>query len=269
MIVTNASDAALDLWLLTPRERGLRVVGADLPSEHDPHRRRDGRFTPRLRTSIRDLHGAKPIDVADWRDHTPALFTISSARHDTTLDAYSLRGPSHRLLRAELPLPAQNTDRRYFALAQLSGARPDLFVIDRNAQRRKPKREPSLQPWSVRVYSGESDFQRQILHTLIRPKLSRRISKYDWWVDVGPRHREKPDITLVTRERRTGSNRTEIHLLGGNKKYREFSLHAATVLPQRLGPQRQFVFQSDAQGGAVLMLKVEKGQLIVRALPLP
>ncbi|HEX4463237.1 MAG TPA: hypothetical protein VH042_01195 [Solirubrobacterales bacterium] len=257
-------------WLITPVGKGVRVVGADLPDEHDPKRRRDRRFTAALKTTVPNLGGTTPFDVAAWDRHTPALFTISSThRRHPRIDVYALSGKPRRLLSTTVPLPAQTMDRRDFAVERWSGPRPDLFVIERNAQRRKPKRTPSFQPWSVRIYSGESGFKRQIVHSQLRPKLSRRLSKYEWWVAVGSRHHKKPDIVLVTRERKTGSQRTEIHILSGKKLFHQFSVHAATALPQRIGPERQFVFQPDSEGGSVLMLKTERGQFALRAAPLP
>jgi hypothetical protein len=257
-------------WLITPVGNGARVVGADLPDEHDPKRRRDRRFTATLKTTVPKLGGTTPFDVAAWDGDAPALFTISSPhRRRPLIDVYGLRGKPRRLLSARVPLPAQTMDRRDLAIERWSGPRPDLFVIERNAQRRKPKRPPSFQPWSVRIYSGESGFKHQIVHSQLRPKLSRRLSKYEWWVAVGSRHHKKPDIVLVTRERKTGSQRTEIHILSGKKLFHQFSVHAATALPQRIGPERQFVFQPDSEGGSVLMLKTEKGQFELRAAPLP
>lgn len=269
-VLTSADPTSpVGPWVLTRSDDGLRVVGAKLPNEHNPKRRRDRVFFPRLRTTVPDLGGATSIDIDAWNGKEPALFAIASPRENPTLDVYTLQRPARHLLSATVPLPRQTSDRRDFFVARWSGRRPELFVVDRNAGRRKPRSKPSPRPWSIRVYSGESGFRHQIERFFVPRKISRRASKYVWWLDVAPRHRRKPDLVFVSRQRKTGSRRTEIHILSGRKHFREFSIHAATILSQRVGPRQRFVFQPGPKGGAVLLVKVEGGELSVRALPLP
>jgi hypothetical protein len=269
-IVTSADPTSPGgPWVLTRQGNNLDVVGTLLPDEHDPRRPTNHIFRPRLRATVPNIEVQTPIAVDGWNKWAPALFTISSARESPTINVYSLQRPGHPLLSSNVPLPPQTTDRRDFFIARWSGLRPDLFVVDRNTGRRKPQSEPSLHPWSISIYSGESGFKRLIERSFIRPKLSRRLSKSNWWLDVAPVRQKKPNLFFITRERRTGSHQTEIHVLSGQSKFHNFSLHAATALPQRLGLARRFVFQPGREGGAVLMVKIEHDKLSIRALPLP
>lgn len=108
-----------------------------------------------------------------------------------------------------------------------------------------------------------------IMRTLLRPKLSRRLSMYDWWLDLATELHKNPSLVLVTRARKSGSGRTEVHILSGQSRFRSFSMHAVTVFPLRASLVNQFVFQPERRGGAVLMVKVERGRLTTTTIPLP
>jgi hypothetical protein len=270
-VMTSAgATSPANLWVLTRHRKSVQVIGARLPSEHRRSRKVGGRILRvRMRTTVRRLGRATPIAVAGWAGRHPALFTVSSAHRFPVLRILSLQGKHHLVLESRVPLPPQRTDRRDFFIARWSGSRPDLFVIDRNAERHRPLRPPSSRPWSIRVYSGESGFKRLVVHTLIRQRLSRRLSKFDWSLNIGSRHHRKPSLVLVTKAHITGSGKTEVHILSGQSKFRAFSLHAITEIPSRVSLKRQFVFQSERSGGSVLMIEIARGQLLVRPVPLP
>lgn len=270
--VMTSADATspANLWVLTRHGKNVKIIGTHLPSEQHRDRKVGGRILlVRMRTTVRRLGRAAPIAVDSWTGRTPALFTVSSAHRFPVLRIVSLQGKHRLVLESRVPLPPQTTDQRNFFIAKWSGSRPDLFVIDRNAERHRPLRPPSSQPWSIRVYSGESGFSRLIVRTLIRPKLSRRLSKFDWSLDVGSRHHQKPSLVLITKAPITGSGKTEVHILSGRSKFRAFSLHAATDIAKRVSLERQFVFQSERNGGSVLMSEIARGHLLVLPVPLP
>lgn len=259
-------------WLLTPAGGdGLEVVGAALPKlpRIEPTKNLQVEFGAPLQTTLKGVSGF-PVDVDAWDGASPALFTVSSlSAANPTVDAYSLEPSHRRLLSVRLALPAKVADKREFSVAKWSGTRPDLFVIDRDADRHRPQTKPSPRPWSIRIYSGESGFRRLIEDIEIRSKLSERLSKYDWWPEFAHQRSPKPNLILVTRERKTGSGKTEIHILASGTDYQHFASHAATEGSQSLGLEHRFVFQRGPRSGRVLMTKIEGGELKVRAVPLP
>lgn len=268
-VLTSADpEGEAGLWVLNRDGESIEVVGAHPPPVH---RKRGGakrNFTADLRTSVRVPTG-KPIDVEDWPGAGPALFVVSRPTRMPTLRLYSLR-TGRPLLESTVPLPAQVSDRRNYLVARWSGPRPDLFVLDRDANRHKPR---SKRPWVIRVYTGESDFKKLEFETRIRSTLSRRLSEPEWWVDVGfqdkqkAKRKPKPNLVLVTRGRKTGSGQTEVHILSGRSRFNHFSTHAITDFKDRV--RYPFIFQSDQRGGAVLAVKVDDGRLSLVPVALP
>jgi hypothetical protein len=181
------------------------------------------------------------------------------------LRVISLR-TKRQLLESRVPLPLQGSDRREFFLARWSGPRPDLFVIDRDVDRRRP---PSPRRWSIRVYSGEADFEKLAFESSVKKSISKKLSERDWWLNVGVRHPPKPSLVLVTKGKRTGTGQTEVHVLSGRSGFHRFTLHTGTELPERDGRTRRFVFQSDQRGGAVLMTEIQHSRLRLVPVLLP
>jgi hypothetical protein len=264
VVTSTDPDAPADLWVISHRGTKVEVVGAQMPRPHNPRGVRQRVLTPSVRTTLGTL-GGKPIDVEEWLGSGPALFVVSSPRRSPTLRVLSLRS-GRPLLESRVPLPPRRTDSRDLFVARWSGPRPDLFVIDRDVNRRRPK-SPHL--WSTRIYSGESGFKKLVFQTSIRKKLSKQLSQRDWWLDVGLRRQPKPSLVLVTRGKRTGTGQTEVHVLSGHSGFHRFTLHAGTELPERDGLTRRFVFQSDRRGGAVLMTEIRDGRLRLVPVPLP
>ncbi len=265
ILVTSTDPAApADLWILSSRDGATRVVGVPLPLAHSRRGARDRTLSARVRTTVRDLRGT-PIDVEVWPGAGPVLFVVSSPRRSPSLRVLSLR-TGRPLLESRAPLPPQASDRRDFFVARWSGSRPDLFVIDRNVNRRRP---PSPRPWSIRIYTGESGFKTLAFETSIRKSLSKQLSQRDWWLDVGTRRKPEPSLVLVSKGERTGTDQTEVHVLSGHSRFRRFTLHTGTELPERAGLTRRFVFQSERRGGSVLMSQVRNDRLSLVPVPLP
>jgi hypothetical protein len=263
MTSTDPASPA-NLWILSRHDDATRVVGVQLPPAHSPQGVRRKAFTPSLRTTLRAVEGT-PFDVEVWPGAGAALFALSSPRRLPLLRAISLR-TGRQLLESRVPLPLQGSDRRDFFVAPWSGPRPDLFVIDRDVDRRRP---PSPRPWKIRVYSGESDFEKLAFETSLARPISKKLSQRDWWLNVGIRRPPKPSLVLVTKGKRTGTGQTEVHVLSGRSGFHRFTLHTGTELPERDGRTRRFVFQSDRRGGAVLMTEIRQGRLRLVPVPLP
>ena len=265
MVVTSTDPKSpANLWILNQDNDATRIVGVRLPPPHSLRGVRSKVLTPRLHTTLRAVEGT-PFDVEVWPGAGPALFALSSPRRSPLLRVLSLR-TGRQLLESRVPVPPQRSDRRDFFVARWSGPRPDLFVIDRNVNRRRP---PSPRRWSIRIYSGESGFRKLAFETSIKKSLSRQLSRRDWWLNVGVRRPPKPSLVLVTRGKRTGTGQTEVHVLSGHSGFHRFSLHTGTELPERDGLTRRFVFQSDRLGGAVLMTEIRHGRLRLVPVLLP
>jgi hypothetical protein len=253
-----------NLWILSRHDDATRVVGVQLPPAHSRRGVEGKVLTPRLRTTLRAVEGT-PFDVDVWPGAGPALFALSSPRRSPLLRVTSLR-TGGRLLESRVPVPLQGSDRRDFSIARWSGPRPDLFVIDRDVNRRHPL---SPRRWSIRIYSGESDFEKIAFETSIKKSISKQLSRRDWWLNVGVRRPPKPSLVLVTRGGQTGTGQTEVHVLSGHSGFHRFTLHTGTELPERDGLTRRFVFQSDRRGGAVLMTEIRHGRLRLAPVLLP
>lgn len=265
MVVTSTDPTSpANLWILSRDDDATRIVGAQLPPAHSRRGVEGKVLVPRLRTTLRAVEGT-PFDVEVWPGAGPALFALSSPRCSPLLRVTSLR-TGRQLLESRVPAPLQGSDRRDFSIAHWSGPRPDLFVIDRDINRRHP-----LSPlrWSIRIYSGESDFEKLAFKTSIKKSISKQLSRRDWWLNVGVRRPPKPSLVLVTRGGQTGTGQTEVHVLSGHSGFHRFTLHTGTELPERDGLTRRFVFQSDQRGGAVLMTEIRHGRLRLVPVLLP
>jgi hypothetical protein len=264
-VVTSTDPASpANLWILSRHGNATRIVGAQLPPPHTLRGVRSKILAARLHATLRAVKGA-PFDVEIWPGAGPALFAVSSPHGSPLLRVLSLR-TGRLLVESRAPLPPQRTDRREFFVARWSGPRPDLFAVDRDVNRRQPQ---SRRRWSIRIYSGESDFKKVVFDTSIGKWLSRKLSERDWWLNVGVRRPPKPSLVLVTRGKRTGTGQTEVHVLSGHSGFHRFTLHTGTELPERDGLTRRFVFQSDRKGGAVLMTEIRHGHLRLIPVLLP
>lgn len=266
MLVTSTNTrAAANLWIVSRQGAGTKVVGVWVPPSHVGRAVRHRALGVELRTTLRHL-GGEPVDVEDWPGTGPVLFVVSSPRGSPSLRLLSLRSDKP-VLESTIPLPPQASDRRDFFVARWSGPRPDLYVVDRDVNRHRPS---SARPWSIRIYSGESGFKTLAFETSIQKRISKQLSQRDWWLDVGTRRQPEPSLVFVTKgERKTGTDQTEVHVLSGHSKFRRFSLHTGTELPERSGRTRRFVYQSEERGGAVLMMQIIDGQLKLVPIPLP
>jgi hypothetical protein len=266
MLVTSTdTHAPANLWIIRRHGTGAEVVGVRVPPSHVGRAVRNRALSVETRANLRNLGGA-PVDVEYWPGAGPTLFVVSSPRRSPSLRLLSLRN-ERTVLESRVPLPLQRSDRRDFFVARWSGPRPDLFVVDRDVNRRKP---PSARPWSIRIYTGESDFKALAFKTSIRRRISKQLSQRDWWLDVGTRRQPEPSLVFITRGgRKTGTDQTEVHVLSGHSEFRRFSLHTGTELPERSGKTQRFVYQSEGRGGAVLMVRIRDGHLRLIPVPLP
>jgi hypothetical protein len=138
-------------------------------------------------------------------------------------------------------------------------------VLDRDVNRRHPQ---SRRPWKIRVYSGESDFEKLAFETSIKKRLSRQFSQGDFWIEVGNRRQPKASVVLMTKGE-TGTGQTEVHVLSGHAGFRRFTLESGTELEDRIGLSRQFIFESERRGGTVYLVRNQDGRLSLVPVPLP
>ncbi len=264
LLTSTDPTGPANLWVLSRSDTAARVVGVQLPPWHHRLGARTRPPTIGMRTTLPPVVG-RPVDVETWAGAGPALFVVSSPRRSPTLRLISLR-TGRPLLESTVPLPVQKSDLRDFFVARWSGPRPDLFVLDRNVNRRKPL---SPRPWLIRIYSGESGFKKLILESSIKKSISKQLSQRNWWLDFGVRRPPKPSLVLVTRGKETGTGQTEVHALSGHSRFHRFSLHTGTELPERDSLTQRFLFQSERKGGTVLMAQVRHGRLGLVPVPLP
>ena len=264
MLMTSTdATAPAELWILSRHGAITQVVGVPLPIVHSRRGNRDRTLTTNVRTTLPSPAGL-PVDVEGWPGAGPALFVVSSPRRSPSLRLISLR-TKRTLLESKPPLPAQESDRREFFVAHWSGPRPDLFVLDRDVNRRHPQ---SRRPWKIRVYSGESDFEKLAFETSIKKRLSRQFSQGDFWIEVGNRRQPKASVVLMTKGE-TGTGQTEVHVLSGHAGFRRFTLESGTELEDRIGLSRQFIFESERRGGTVYLVRNQDGRLSLVPVPLP
>lgn len=264
LLTSTDPSGPANLWVLSRSDAATRVVGVQLAPWHHRLGARTRPPTIGMRTTLPHVVG-RPVDVETWGGAGPALFVVSSPRRSPTLRVISLR-TGRPLLESTVPLPLQKSDLRDFFVARWSGPRPDLFVLDRNVNRRKPL---SPRPWLIRIYSGESGFKKLILESSIKKSISKQLSQRNWWLDFGVRRPPKPSLVLVTRGKETGTGQTEVHTLSGHSRFHRFSLHTGTELPERDGLTQRFLFQSERTGGTVLMAQIRHGRLGLVPVPLP
>jgi hypothetical protein len=263
LVTSTDAKAPADLWILSRHGATTEVVGVPLPIVHTRPGARDKTLNASLRTKLPSPAGL-PVDVEAWPGAGPTLFVVSSPRRSPSLQLNSLK-TKRTLLKSRLPLPAQKSDRREFFVGHWSGSRPDLFVIDRDVNRRHPQ---SRRPWKIRIYSGESGFKQLAFERSIKRRLSRQFSQGDFWIEVGNRRQRKASVVLMTKGE-TGTGQTEVHVLSGNTGYRRFTLESGTELKDRIGLHRQFIFGSERRGGTVYMVRNQGGRLSLLPVPLP
>jgi hypothetical protein len=263
LITSTDATAPADLWILSRHGATTQVVGVPLPVVHTRRGARDKTLTASVRTTLPSPAGL-PVDVEDWPGNGATLFVVSSPRQSPALRLISLR-TGRTLLKSRVPLPVQKNDRREFFVARWSGSRPDLFVIDRDVNRRHPQ---SRRPWKIRVYSGESGFKKLIFETSIKKRLSRQFSQGDFWIEVGNRRQRKASLLLITKGE-TGTGQTEVHVLSGHSGFHRFTLESGTELKERIGLSRRFIFESERRGGTIYMVKNQNGRLSLVPVPLP
>lgn len=264
LLTSTDPTGPANLWVLNRGDSGTRVVGVQLSPWHHRLGARTRPPTISMRATLPHVVG-RPVDVETWAGAGPALFVVSSPRRSPTLRLISLR-TGRPLLESTVPLPAQKSDLRDFFVARWSGPRPDLFVLDRNVNRRKPL---SPRPWLIRIYSGESGFKKLVLESSIKKSISKQLSQRNWWLDFGVRRPPKPSLILVTRGKETGTGQTEVHTLSGHSRFHRFSLHTGTELPEQDSLTQRFLFQSERKGGTVLMAQTRHGRLGLVPVPLP
>jgi hypothetical protein len=213
-----------------------------------------GRYKTDLRALV-PVGSADAFDVDRWgQRRRPALFAVSESSRRFDVTVFGLEGEPSVVASggAELP-PAREGDRTFLA-GTWSGREPDLFVIDAG---KGALGERGFQPWTLRIYSGESGFSE--LQLLLR--LPDRIgpSLEPWWIDLRRLADSPTDIVLTSRDVETSTGKTEIHVLSGASQFQVFSFEAPTPIADQPGPSHQLLYHRLPGAGALLDIEVDGG----------
>ena len=212
--------------------------------------------TPR-RTTFSVPFPADEVFVARHPSGGDALFLLRRQQTRTeilTVPADRLSAP---LARDIAPVGNPPSDlRRSMAIADWSGQRPDLFVIDRSLRRD--------QPTTIRVYSGESGFKKLVLRTALANR-HRRVTGVDathWTVQVTVPGKRKPDVVLVLRDGEiSGSGSPEVHVFAGSSRFHTARIDLPLALPGRLPPTVLVVAASSPFGPALYSADLRGGRI--------
>lgn len=166
------------------------------------------------------------LDVGEWSDDVRnALLVAHPAAADRTKTSLHLVDPSGggrpivRPLTVALPTPPKGSE-RLLRLARWDGDLGDLFVIDRVAARKQVR---------IRVLSGESGFRK------VTADFTNRLGTFTdekFAIDVLPSPGGKrPDLVLHTIVDTTRSKAVDVHVLTGDRQFKEFSIQTPTRFP--------------------------------------
>lgn len=118
---------------------------------------------------------------------------------------------------------------RTISFAQ-TGELPDLYVLDGRADL----------TWRVRAFSASSGFREEIMDEVTTDVISGKLDTDEWEVTmIGNDQSDPPDLGLLTRGIRSGSNHLELHILSAESDFQEFPTRIPT---DRLIPPQHQVF---------------------------
>ena len=195
------------------------------------------------------------FDVSPWSDGDPNLFVFDEAGDDRIRVRRLQFGANEnrdRVFAAGTtpPLPELAPgERRTLSMATHSGELPDLYVIDSGRDLR----------WRISVYSAESGFRQKLDEWVTARVVSGKLKQDEWQLDMveSPEENHRPDLQMLTRGIRSGSNFTELHTLTEKSGYREFPIRIPVNLEGDLPPRDQLLtlpqfFSGDRTFGVIL-----------------
>ena len=170
--------------------------------------------------------GQTSFDVSRFRSADALVAARQLRNGHLRVTVLALRQGLPRLRTAVVPTPPP-AGARTVAVATWDAPVPDLFVIDRGADR---------VPVTARIYSGESGFRKLLLAvTLPIVEPDPRRSLFDVARIQGGK---RPDVVLVKRRGPLGE--PEVHFLNGDSLFSVFDQHLA-VPAAPIGPGDQVV----------------------------
>jgi hypothetical protein len=181
-------------------------------------------------------------DVAAWSPGRTALFAMRQKPQAVAITVVSLGGRSRVATFGNAPDPSPpDAVHRDFFVARLTGPKPDLFVIDRNA---------TTGSVTLSVFSGESHFAMALIDR--RPVGALAVAPPSWGLDVARVGGSRPSLLLFRNAAGSFYGRPEVHILSGASGFRVFTTHS--ILSGRLAGSRFLVGPSLA-GPAVYALR--------------
>ncbi len=160
------------------------------------------------------------IDVATWTQQTGVCAFLVRASGDGRLsvDVRRTPGGSRIALLRTAGLPRAAGSQRMVQVGRWSGARADLFVVDRGRPDGTTR---------VRVLSGESDFKSTVLDVPL-PRRA-RFDGGEWDLDLlDVTGSGRSDLVFTTRSADTGSDQAEVHVLDAQTNYSRFLIQLPT-----------------------------------------
>lgn len=178
---------------------------------------------PRRGTAVRLFTPGGPpdaVDVATWTRQTGVCAFLIRAFRDgrVSVDVRRTSGGSRVELLQTAPLPRPAGSQRTLQLGRWSGARDDLFVIDRDLPGGTMR---------VRVLSGESDFKSTVLDVPVSKGAG--FDRGEWALDLlDVTGSGRSDLVFSTRYADTGTGQTEVHVLNAQTNYSGFLFQLPT-----------------------------------------
>lgn len=191
---------------------------------------------PRRGTAVRLLTPGGPpdaVDVATWTQQVGVCAFLIRAFRDgrISVDVRPRSGGSRIALLRTARLPRSAGSQRTLQVGRWSGARADLFVIDRSLPDRTMR---------IRVLSGESDFKKTVLDVSVPQGAG--FDRREWALDLlDVTGSGRSDLIFTTRSAGTGSGQTEVHVLDARTNYSRFLLQLPTEVDDARTPGRRFL----------------------------
>lgn len=237
-----------DLYALTGRRGEWEVTSWALTESKLLNRDNENAITLMNRRKVGYPGPIREFDVSPWRDGEPNLIVFDRAGADRLSVRRLPLGESEsdgvRAIDAGItpPLPGlEDGERRTLSMATHSGNLPDLFVIDSGRDLR----------WRISAYSGESGFSRKLDDWVTTKVVSGTLKQDEWQLDAveSPDPDVRPDLQMLTRGIKSGSNHTELHVLTEESGFREFPTRIPVNLDGDLGASHQLLTLPQFEAG--------------------
>lgn len=194
--------------------------------------------------------------VSSWGEKKrPSLFELNQRRWDLGV---TIRQEGRRPARFDATVPREKPGVvRDFAISTWNGPLPDLFVIDRDRERKR---------MFIRVVSGESGFTRTVLRkTRISGASNTRVWSVaigDVWSPDGTKTRTRPDLLLIRHD--ADKKFSDVWLVRGEGNFESVNYQRDIDLPGDVNPESGFL-PGRTSAGPVLDAVIPGGEAARKA----